>query len=353
MKHITSNFYSLFLVLLAGFTFSYVTGADLEWSLLGTFGTSVGMSVAAVAFPGPQPTGTYAVVLYQMWETAMLEAFRSAGNWMGVIPRKDQYVGNNVINLTEIGADPTLLINNTTYPIATAARVDDNVALALNKYDTTNTKVTRDEMEALPYDKEGSVIAQHKAVILEGTRKHGLWNLAIQANTATTPIIETTGADNGASRKAIKTADIIKLKLALDNLNAPSEGRNLVMCPAHIAELLLEDQSFQLRYQNHTEGKMVTRYHGFNIFEDNYNPVYTAGNTKKAFGATAAGTDRNASVLFLTSRSFQATGTLEMFFRDKSEDPENRETVVGFQQYHIVAPMKTTAFGVIVSDDLL
>lgn len=344
----TLNFLSSFLLATVVATvLSWLTPVELHVALACTMGASALLSFV------PMPSGASAVVLKQMWETELLKAFRSMGNWMGRIPRKDQYVGNNVINLTEIGADPTLLINNTTYPIATAARTDDNVALALNKYDTTNTMVTRDELYALPYDKEGSVIEQHKLVIDEGTRQHGLWNLAIQSNTATTPVIETTGADNGASRKAIKTADILKLKLALDNLRAPRDGRCLVMCAAHINELLLEDQSFQLRYQNHTEGKMVTRYHGFDIFEDTYNPVYTAANAKKAYGAAAAGTDRNASVCFIAERTFQATGTLEMFYRDKSIDPENRETVVGFQLYHIVAPKKTTAFGVIVSDDLL
>lgn len=315
-----------------------------------TFGVTMGLSIGLSAFK--LPAGAHAVVLRQMWETVLLEAFRSSGNWMGRLPRKDQYVGNNVINLTEIGADPTLLINNTTYPITTAARVDDNIALALNKYDTTNTRITDDELYALPYDKEGSVVAQHKAVILEGTRKHGLWNLAIAGDSATTPLVETTGADNGSGRKAIRTADILRLKLRLDNLNAPKEGRCLVMCAAHINELLLEDASFQLRYQNHTEGKLVTRYHGFDIYEDNYNPVYTAANAKKAFGAAAAGTDRNASVCFIAERSFQTTGTVKMYYTPAEQDPANRETVAGFRLYHIAAPMKTTAFGVIVSDDL-
>ncbi|MBL8002387.1 MAG: hypothetical protein JNL05_10535 [Flavobacteriales bacterium] len=352
MKHILYILTSLVFALIAGATFGMTTGADVHTSMAGAVGLSMGLSVAASFAPASTFNGLGAVMLKQMWETEMLNAFRSSGNWMQAIPRKDQYVGNNVINLTEIGADPTLLINNTSYPIATAARVDDNVALALNKYDTTNTKVTRDEMQALPYDKVDSVIRQHKDVILEGTRKHGLWNLAIAGDSATTPLVETTGADNGSSRKAIRTADILKLKLRLDNLFAPEEGRSLVMCSAHINELLLEDQSFNLRYQNHTEGKMITRYHGFDIYEDKYNPVYTAANAKKAFGAAAAGTDRNASVCFIAGRSFQATGTLEMFYRDKANDPENRETVVGFQLYHIIAPKKTTAFGVIVSDDL-
>lgn len=349
MKHLLKFITGMFLCALVATMLSMSTGIEVGHAFAGCVVVSLALSFV------PMPTGIVgAVVLKEMWETEMLKAFRSMGNWMGRIPRKDSYVGNNVINMTELGADPTLLINNTTYPIAVAARVDDNVALALNKYDTTNTEVTADEMYALPYDKVGSVIEQHKLVIDEGTRQHGLWNLTIAGDTATTPLVETTGSElMSSSRKAIRTVDIIKLKDELDRLKAPMNGRCLVMCSQHINELLIEDQSFQLRYQNHAEGKMVTRYHGFDIYEDTYNPVFNASNAKKAYGAVAAGTDRNASVCFIAERTFQATGTVEMFFRDKSIDPENRKSVVGFQLYHIVAPKKTTAFGVIVSDDLL
>src|SRR5690606_37333266 len=71
----------------------------------------------------PMPQGMVTVVvLKEMWEAELIRAFRANRSWMGRIPRKDQYVGNNAINLQEIGADPTVLINNTTYPIAVAQR---------------------------------------------------------------------------------------------------------------------------------------------------------------------------------------------------------------------------------------
>lgn len=348
MKHLLKFTSGMLMCAFVATMLSMFTGVDVGNAFAGCVAVSTVLSFM------PMPSGmANAVVLKQLWETALITAFRSQGNWPGRIPRKDNYVNNNAINLTEIGADPTLLINNTSYPIATAVRTDNNNVLALNKYDTTNTKILRDELYALPYDKEGSVIEQHKLVIIEGTRKHGLWNLAIAGDTATTPLVETTGADNGAGRKRLKTADILALKLRLDNLNVPKEGRCLVMCSTHINDILLEDQSFNLRYQNHKVGEMVAMYLGFEIFEDNYNPVYSAANAKIAFGVAAAGTDRNASVFFIAQRSFQASGTTEMFYRDKSMDPENRMTVVGFEQYHIAGPMKNTGFGVIVSDDLL
>ena len=346
MKHIL-NF--LTAVLMAVFTAVAVSGvADIEFAQAFA-GVSIGM-VALSFVPMPQGVAS-AVVLTQMWEAELLRAFRANRGWSSRIPRKDAYVGNNAINLQEIGADPTVLINNTTYPIAVAQRTDDTVVLALNKYDTTNTSIRRDELYALPYDKEGSVITQHKEVLLERTGEHGLHILCPAGNTANTPVIATTGADNGNGRRRLKSADLIALKTRLDNLKVPKEGRILVLCSDHVADLLLEDQSFQLRYNGSTErGTIITMLYGFEIYEDVYNPVFNASTAKVAFGAAAApSTDRNASVCFYAPRAFQASGTTEMFYRDKSTDPENRQTVVGFQQYHIIAPMKNIGFGAIAS----
>lgn len=346
MKHILNFISALFLVLLVSAAVSHVADIEFAHAFAGTLVGSVALSFV------PMPKGVVpALVLKEMWEAELIRAFRANRSWNGRIPRKDQYVGNNAINLQEIGADPTVLINNTTYPIAVAQRTDDTTVLALNKYDTTNTAIRRDELYAIPYDKEGSVITQHKEVLLEKTGEHGLHILAPAGNTANTPVIATTGVDNGNARRRLKSADLITLKNRLDNLKVPKEGRILVLCSDHVADLLLEDQSFQLRYNGNTEkGVIIGMFYGFEIFEDVYNPVYNAGTTKVGYGVAAApSTDRNASVCFYAPRAFQASGTTEMFFRDKSIDPENRQSVVGFQQYHIIAPMKNIGFGAIAS----
>jgi hypothetical protein len=344
MKHITSLFYSLFICLVMAFAVSTAMDVGFGLSLLGCVAGSIALSFV------PMPQGVaQAVVLKQMWETALIEAFRAERTWIGRIPRKDQYVGNNAINVQEVGADPTVLINNTTYPIATAARTDDTLVLALNKYDTTNTKVTRDELYALPYDKEGSVVRQHRDTLAEKTAEHGLFLLAPSGNTASTPVITTTGADNGAGRKRLKSLDLITLKQRLDNLKVPKAGRMLILCSDHVNDLLVDDQSFQLRYNNTEKGSILSNFYGFEIFEDMANPVYT-GTTKKAFGAVAVpATDANASTLVFAPRAFQAVGTVEMYHEDATTNPTMRESVVGFRVYNIIAPMEATGFGAIVS----
>lgn len=324
-------------------------GADVSAPMM-----MIGIGAASFALSfAPLPTGVLRdVVLVEAWEAELLTAFRATRSWMGRIPRKDALVRANVLNVSEIGADPTVLINNSTFPIATATRTDNNIPLALNRYDTTNTKIPAIELRGLPYDKEGSAIRQHKDVLVEQTGAYGLWNLAVNGDSGNTPLVETTGADNGNGRKRLTVADLIRLKNRMDTLSVPQSGRVLVLCPDHVSDLLLQDASFAMRYNNTKTGEVIPQY-GFEIFEDVATVKYSAANAKKAFGANPAGTDRNASVCFLAPRTYQASGDVEMFHRMATDDPENRATVLGFGVYHLIGPVKNLGFGVLVSDDTL
>lgn len=288
-------------------------------------------------------------ILKEVWAGELLDHFRHESEWLSEIPSADQYVNNNLIHLVDIGADPDVLIDNAVYPIATSDRTDSDVAVALKKFDTTNTKITDDELYALPYDKQGSVIRQHREGLEEKTSEYGLYSLAPAGDTANTPIIPTTGADNGNSRKKLMPADIIKAKKKLDDLKVPKKGRVLVLCSDHVEDLLNTSEAFEKQYKDITSGTVLNLY-GFKIYEDVYNPVYDATNAKKAFGAASAGTDRNASTFFYAPRAFKATGSVKMFASKAENDPENRESKVGFRLYHIVLPKKNVGFGAIVSD---
>lgn len=345
MKHILTFLTSVVFAMFAGATFALATGADAMVSMAGALGLSFGMSL----LPGQASAGLHAVVLRQMWETALIEPFRNLGDFLTNIPRKDQYVDNNVINLAEIGADPAVLINNTTYPIATSSRTDDNNALALFKYDTENTKITDDELYALPYDKSGSVVRQHREALMEKIQDHSLHGLCVSADGANTPVLETTGADDGAGRKRLKSSDLIALQLRLDNLKVPARGRRLVLCPEHCADLLLEDTTFAQRLHSAKDGLISDSYYGFETYKYSAAPVFNTGGTKKAFGAAGAAGDRKASVMFLVGRSWTAMGSLKFYFQDSAQSPTTRESVAGYRVYSATLPMKNTGFAAVIS----
>lgn len=276
-------------------------------------------------------------LLTELWEGELVDKMRWTDRpWMQRIMDKNQYVNKNMINLAEIGVDPEVLINNTTYPIPTSGREDTPLAVALHKYETENTKIPDDELYALPYDKKGSVINQHKVSLEIQIAKHGLHQMAPAADSSTTPIVTTTGNADDYGRKRLTPTDIIKLKDRLDTLEMSEDGRILVLCTRHVNDLLLVDQSFKDRYNNTETGKLVTQISGFDIYKDIYCPKYDASGNKKAFDAAAAGTDCNLSTFFHESRVFKAFGEVAMYYSEAKTDTDNRETKVGFRRWAII-----------------
>jgi len=303
------------------------------------------------------PKGVFGAGLYpELWTGELVNKFRHEKSWLGTIPRRDELVKNNTIHLVDVGADPNVLVNNTAYPIAAAQRADADIAITLDKFDTENTIITDDELYGLPYDKEGSVIQDHRLALEDKTATKSAHSIAPSSNAAGTPIIPTTGAADGRAnaRKKITEADIILAQEKLNILDVPMEGRVLVLSAEHYADLLSTSEVFANQIKNIPEGKLLPSLYGFKIYMYNRVPVYTlaGGNfTKKAFGAAAdAANEYKGSFFFYNQRAFQSVGTAEMYYAAAKNDPQNRRTMVGFRLYHICLPKKTTGFGVIVSN---
>lgn len=256
-------------------------------------------------------------------------------------------VNNDVINFTEIGADPAVLIDNTTYPIAVNTRTDVGIPVSLHKLDTENTKVTDDEMFALAYDKKSSVRTQHMEALMRAYLKLGAHSLAPTSHTSNTPVIQTTGTTVG-TRKKLLVADLIIYKRLIDALEIPLESRYLVLCNDHVNDLLEVDQAFRDRYYNTDNGKLIKNIYGFGIFESLHTPKFV-GTTyaKKAFGAAAAATDISASVFYSNVNNMKALGSTGIYYRDAVQDPENRMSVFGARQYSIVHAVTTKGQGAI------
>lgn len=251
------------------------------------------------------------------------------------------------IHLVDIGVDPNLLINNASYPIASAQRTDRDLVLALDKVETDNTTVTDDELEALPYDKNNSVMMQHQETLQEGRVEIGTHRLAPNANTASTPIIDTTGAADPTNTllKALAIKDIVSLKLKFDELRIPKMGRVLVLDPKHSRDLCLVDQVFEKQYHEIQSGRPLNLY-GFQVFEYTANPFY-AGATlgtyaKQAYGTVynggvgvATARHRHASIAYYAPRQFKAMTTPKLYLDRAETNPEYRQSKLGFRMYFL------------------
>jgi hypothetical protein len=287
----------------------------------------------------------------ELAEREMIRQFRHANSWLSEVPSRQKWVNNDVIKIPVQGDAPDVLINNTVYPIVKARREDDYITLSLNKYDTTNTTVTDDELYALPYEKISDVPVQHREELEEKTEQHALYTFAPLEDSADTPVIETSG-ETVDGRKRLRSVDLIKFgKEMKKKVGGGLNGLVLVLTPDHVADLLIEDLAFQVQYNNRATGMIMPNYHGFRVYEGNYAPTYNPANGEKlAFGSATPGLE--ASVCFYKRSVAKARGTVKRYARLASEDPEMRESVMGFRLWWIGVPYRSEGMGAIVDEQV-
>ncbi|MBQ9163777.1 MAG: hypothetical protein IJ163_03275 [Bacteroidaceae bacterium] len=315
---------------------------------------AAGLNVCALVFGRLVTAGNLGAGVYtEIWTGEMVKHLRRGleGSWLDGIPDSSSIVNNDVIHLVDVGVDPDVLINNTTYPIPLQALDDQDIAISLDKFQTKVTPVTDDELYAISYDKMSRVKESHGNSIADSKFAKAAHSFCAQRNTAKTPVLKTTGSREAETgRVKLCMQDIINLKKALDKLGVPTQGRRLVLCSDHVNDLLETDQRFKEQYNiNRGEGT-VGRQYGFDIYEFANNPLYTTAGEKKAVGSTAEAGEFQCSFAFYVQRVFKATGSTKMYFSEAATDPEYQRNKINFRHMFIAMPKKADAGGVIRSD---
>jgi len=294
----------------------------------------------------------FAGLLKEIWIGRLMEKFYPTAEWLSRAQDFSGNVENNTINLAEIGADPEVLVNNTTYPVPFADRADVPLQLPLDYYDTKGTVVRNAEAIQLAYPKMDSVVRQHGKALAKAQSAKAAWNFTPQADGTYTPVIVTTLSD-GATAPAtgqvipFNFEAIINLGQKFDEMEIPQEGRVLVLDTTHKASLLKQDLKLYKALTNQAKGEMLMQYGSFDIYVSTQTPRFN-GTTKakKAFGAAAAGTDVRSSFAFVDSEVMRAVGTMDMFSRLR--DPEARGDIIGFQQRFVALSIRGKYIGAII-----
>ena len=308
---------------------------------------ALGMNALSVVISGAMPSGAMrAGVLKEIWTGEMVKALREflAGSWLDGIPDNSSLVDNDVIHLVDVGVDPDVLVNNTTYPIPIQNLDDADITISLDKFQTKATPITDDELYAISYDKISRVKESHSNAINDSKLAKAAHALCATSNTAKTPVLTTTGdRDAATGRMKLTPADLVAMKRALDKLKVPVDNRRLVLCPDHVNDLLEADQNFKEQYNiNRGEGT-VARMYGFDIYTFGNNPYYTTDGEKKAVGATGSTGEFQCSFAFYTKRVFKATGSTKMYWSAAETDPEHQRNLVNFRHYFICMFKKADA----------
>lgn len=202
MKNLKSRLITAFLALVVcvviGCVIASIVGIPLWTGAVGMVAIGVGMSFVRL------PNGLRAGVYVEVWTRQVVEHYTHAmeGTFLDGIPDFSQYSENDVIHLSDVSGDPTVLVDNTTYPLEIEELEDGDISIKLSKFETKATKVTDDELYALAYDKMALVKTRHGNKLSEGMLDKAIHAFAPTEDTAETPVLVTTGeADETGRRK--------------------------------------------------------------------------------------------------------------------------------------------------------
>ncbi len=351
-----AKIFGLVCCMLTAVTFNAAAGATLAAAVGCAPGAgAVAGNVLALVAGRLAPAGALrAGVFREIWTGEQIKQFRTAvesWGWLARIRSYNQYVKNDMIHFVEIGGDPKVLVNNTTYPINVVALEDADKPIGLDKFSTEATPVTNDELHAISYDKMASVQERHRDVLVEAFGARGAHAIAPNENAAGAPVLRTTGgACNG--RKRMTPEDLVALKAAFDKMKVPKKDRVLVLCSDHVNDMLITEVKFKDHYNiNQTEGK-ICRLYGFDIYEYDGTPFYDPATGKKlAWGALPAATDMQSSFAFYAGRMMKASGSTTFYHSKAENDPLHHRNLVNFDQYGICMPLsETKCRAAIISD---
>ncbi|TRX39065.1 hypothetical protein [Flavobacterium restrictum] len=283
----------------------------------------------------------------QVWISQIMENFYPEASFLNYAKDMTEHVENDKINLADCGFDPDVLINNTTYPIPIVQRADMPLSIELDLYETENTLVRSPEAVELAYNKLESVIYGHRMTLRAKSGQKAAHAFAPNSDTENTPILVTTGDNNGDGFKRLIPEDILKLKKKYDLLDVPYDNRYLVLDPNHVEDLILYDLKAFKDITDFKNGQ-PTRFAGFNILQYTKTAKYNLlAKTKLPWGAVSDANTTYGSFSFSSEEVMKADGSVKMF--ERIDDPELRATVVGFDKRFIALPIRNKAIGAIIA----
>lgn len=348
MRQILKSLVLPLLIVCVSVIFNATVGAGIAYlvGITPIYGAIALVLISLVSIPFLPRGLARAGVNTEVWTGEVLKALRyllENMGWYARLRSYDEYVKHDTIHFVELGGDPNVLVNNTTYPLNIATVTDADKPIALDNFETEATAISDKELDSISYDKLGTVRERHKESVAEKIVDKAAHALAPQSHTDNTPILLTSGEVNAAERrKKLTVADLLALKKIADKWKIPNGERVLVLCPDHVQDLLSVSESFERQYGiNNTEGK-ITRLFGFDIYEHPGNPYYTvATKTKLAFGAIPGAGTQQSSFFFHDKSSMRAVGSLKTYESRAETDPVNHRSLYNVRQRAIASLLRS------------
>lgn len=294
-----------------------------------------------------KPNSLNAGVAQEVWTGVLVKKLRESLEnigWYKRIPAYDEHVENDVIHFVELGGDPKVLIDNSTYPLNVQEIQDGDRAVSLAIFETEATAISDKELDTISYDKLGSVKERHKEAVAYEIVNKALHAIAPNAHNETDyPVLITSGdtAEEGG-RKKMTLADLRRLKKWFDIHNIPRGQRVLVLCPDHVQDLLSVSEAFTRQYNLNNEDGQVARLYSFDIYEMSSTPLYdSSAKTKLAYGAVPQSKHKPASIAYHEKSMMRATGSLKTYSSKSEGDPLHHRNLFNLRQRSICCPLRS------------
>ncbi len=296
----------------------------------------------------------------EVWSSRVIQLLtnQNLAAWLDGIPELDTAVAEmgsgeaselNVIHIPRTNFNPNVLINNTAYPIAIQAYTDDEVIVALDKYQTEATTLSDDKITGSSYAVIDAATKPHIIAINARKFRKAAHALAPVSNTFGTPVIAATGTPLVAGDPNVLTyQDLITLKNAMDaDDTVPVEGRRLVLSYRHWNDILRDRQWFGDKLVNYNTGMPAPIIAGFELYQYNGNALFTSAGVKKPFGTVKAAGDRECSFAFWIGGVAKKTGMTKQYFLPALLSPQTQANVLNYRHYFIAVPFQQKAVAAI------
>lgn len=262
-------------------------------------------------------------LIKEVWVNEVVETLTQDAAFLPASIDHSAYIAFGTVHLPQSGANPTVLLNPTSFPLTIAGRTDTDRTYSMDRYALEPTIIDNLDALQVSYDKKNSVIGQQIRTLVEriGTQVAYTWTATGASN-----IVYTTGAAGTSlapsatgTRKAVDLADIAKLAKKLDKDNVPRLGRKLLMNSDMFWELHSISDVIKASYNGFQTNVLATgtvaQLFGFEIMIRPTVSVFANSATvPKAVTAAAAATDNLACIAWHPSTVSRALGTINPLF---------------------------------------
>lgn len=276
----------------------------------------------------------------EVWLPLVKEDFYPSNSFLQGAEDMSALVDNDKINFAEAGADPTVMKNNTNYPVGVTEANDTPKSIELDYYDTDSTVVRNAIAVELAYDQRKIYADKHKKAMLK--------RLGMDAAHAYAPVSNDSSKFNTILNLGVNDSMIdavIDLQKAYNECDDDGTERNLVLAPTHMAQISKEDK---VLYKSMI-AEPGSVFFGFRVWSYSKNPIYVTndGITKAAQGTILVpGTHKVSSFSFLKSEVMKAQGTFKMF--SALNDPAAKGDIFNFQMRALVSSLRGKYSGAIL-----